>query len=150
MRRRRPRVGGVIQISLPDGRYAYGRVLRDPSMAFYRATTTEPGRPPIGSRDYQFVTGVDSTVDRSDDCPVVGYDPSRDPDDDWPPPRCIRDVVSGKGVQLYYKGAVSPATEAECEGLEPVAVWSYQHVVDRLMGNKNTIWIGTNLIDLPR
>jgi hypothetical protein len=124
-------------------------MLRDAAAAFYRTTTTEPDMPPIGSRDYQFVTGVDSTVDRSDDCPVVGYDPSRDADDDWGPPGCIRPVGSGK-VQLYYKGVISPATEAECEGLEPVAVWSFPQILDRLMGKVDRLWAGDKWVDVPK
>ena len=49
MSRRRPRVGDVIQVTLPTGRYAYGRVLRDASVAFYSGTTVQPGLPPVGT-----------------------------------------------------------------------------------------------------
>jgi hypothetical protein len=56
--RGKPNVGDVIQLTLPSGRYAYGRVLRDASVAFYSETTPEPGAPPVGSRSYQFVVGV--------------------------------------------------------------------------------------------
>jgi len=41
--RRKPRVGDVIQLRLPSSCYAYGRILRDASIAFYSETTTEPG-----------------------------------------------------------------------------------------------------------
>jgi hypothetical protein len=46
MSRRTPRVGDVIQVTLPTGRYAYGRILRDAGVAFYSGTTAEPGLPP--------------------------------------------------------------------------------------------------------
>jgi hypothetical protein len=36
MTRRRPQLGEVLQVALPDGTFAYGRVLRD-GIAFYRA-----------------------------------------------------------------------------------------------------------------
>jgi hypothetical protein len=129
--RRRPAVGDVIQITLPNGSYAYGRVLLDSAVAFYRGTTTTPGQPPIGSRDYQFVVGVYDDVVKSDRCPVVGHDPSRDEDDSWPPPSSIRDVITGR-MQLYVRGVIRQATVEECEGLEPAAAWGYQHIVDRL------------------
>lgn len=66
MSRSGPQVGDVIQVALSTGRYAYGRVLRDASVAFYSETTAEPGLPPIGSRDYQFVVGVYDDVPGSD------------------------------------------------------------------------------------
>ena len=77
MSSRRPRVGAVIQLTLPSGRYAYGRVLRDANVAFYSETTTEPGLPPVGSRDYQFVVGVYDDVFSSVNITVVSHDPSR-------------------------------------------------------------------------
>ena len=133
MSRRKPKVGDVIQIKLPSDCYAYGRVLRDASVAFYSETTTEPGLPPIGSRSYEFVVGVYEDVLKSDEVPVVGYDPSQGPDDEWPPPYCVRDPISG-GTKIYYRGAMTPASAQECEHLEPAAVWDLPHLVDRLMG----------------
>src|ERR1035437_77388 len=52
MGRTRAKVGDVVQVVLPDGTHAYGRVLRQASVAFSRARTVEPRSPPIGSRDY--------------------------------------------------------------------------------------------------
>lgn len=52
----------MIQPALPTGRYAYGRLLRDASVAFYRGTRDAPDQPPIGSRDFQFVVGVNEDV----------------------------------------------------------------------------------------
>lgn len=76
-----PQVGDVIQLALPSDRYAYGRVLRDSSVAFYTDTTEEPGMPPVGSRNYQFVVGVYGDVLTSEGVAVVGHDPSREPED---------------------------------------------------------------------
>lgn len=78
-------MGDVVQFSLRGGHYAYGRVLLDASVAFYRGTSSEPCRPPIGSRDYQFVVGVHDDVLKSKQCPIVGKDPSRTSEEDWPP-----------------------------------------------------------------
>jgi hypothetical protein len=134
MRSRPPQPGDVVEIMLPTERYAYGRVLRDASVAFYRETTDEPGQPPIGSRDFQFVVGVYDDVLKSSS--VVGHDPSRDPEEDWPPPYCVRDVISGE-TKLYHKGVMRPARTEECEGLEPAAVWDLHHIIDRLMGMRD-------------
>ena len=133
MSRRKPQVGDVIQVALPSGCYAYGRVLQDASVGFYNETTTEPGRPPIGSRDYQFVVGVYADVLTSEEVPVVGHDPSQGPDDDWPPPYRVRDPISG-AMKIYHFGLMRSATPEECAELEPAAVWDFHHLVDRLMG----------------
>jgi hypothetical protein len=133
MNSRKPRVGDVIQLTLPSGRYAYGRVLLDASVAFYSKTTAEPGVPPIGSRNYQFIVGVYDDVLTSEGVSVVGHDPSQEPEDDWPPPNSIRDPVSGS-MSIYYHGQIRAATPEECEGMEPAAVWDLHHLVDRLMG----------------
>lgn len=133
MRRTKPQVGDVVQIALPSGKYAYGRVLRDASVAFYRATTEQPERPPIGSRDYQFVVGVYDDVLKSEKVPVIGHDPSQGSEDEWPPPYCVRDAIT-RQVKLYHKGAMRPATEEECRGLEPAAVWDLSHLIERLGG----------------
>jgi hypothetical protein len=133
MRRTRPTVGDVVQFSLPDGTYAYGRVLRDTSVAFYRTTTRRPGEPPIGSRDYQFVVGVYNHVLKSEAVPVVGHDPSIDDDDEWPPPYSVTDHMTGR-IKLYKKGILLNGSADETRGLDPAAVWDLNHVVDRLMG----------------
>jgi len=133
MSRRKARVGDVIQVTLPTNRYAYGRVLRDASVAFYSGTTAEPGIPPIGSHDYQFVVGVYDDVPGSEGAPVVGHDPARGPEDDWPPPNSVRDPISG-AMRIYHHGHMRPAAPGEAEGLERAAVWDLHHLIDRLMG----------------
>lgn len=50
--------GDGCQIALGDGRYVYGRVLRDASMAVYRSVSQHPGAPSIGERDFLFTVGV--------------------------------------------------------------------------------------------
>ena len=90
---RKPKVGDVLQFKLPDGTYAYRRVLRDACLAFYRHRTSESARPPIGERDFEFIVGVYDDVVRSH--PVVGHDPSANDDEDWPPPQGITDPIDG-------------------------------------------------------
>jgi hypothetical protein len=50
-------VGDVVEIALPSGRHAYGRVLRDASIAIYGMVATEPSVPPVGTRDYLLTVG---------------------------------------------------------------------------------------------
>jgi hypothetical protein len=128
----RPAVGDIVEIALPDGTFAYGRVLKDASVAFYRERSTARRQPPIGSRDFEFIVGVyDADLRR---WPVVGHDPSATDDEDWPPPKQIEDVISGTH-QIYDHGEIRLAIGDEWQGLERAAVWNERHVVDRLLGD---------------
>ena len=70
--KRRPPPGSVIQLPLPDGRFAYGRVYRDAAVCFYRYATRLPSEPPIGLRNFAFCVGVYDDVVASWE--VVGVD----------------------------------------------------------------------------
>ena len=93
---KRPRPGTVVQIKLPNGRYAYGRVYDEAGLGVYSQITDEPHKPPIGSRDFQFIIGVYNKVLTSGEWPIVGKDSFGENEDPWPPPRCIIDSISGK------------------------------------------------------
>ena len=138
MAKRRPNVGDVVQIDLPNGTYAYGRVLRE-----RRWRSTVSGRLSrktlrLEAAIDEFTVGVYDDDLRSDHMPVVGYDPSIDLDDEWPPPFRCRDPVTGR-VRLYARGQMRSATEEECQGLERAAGWAHHHLVDRLMGGTRFI-----------
>lgn len=135
MSRRRPKLGDVVQVELPDGTFAYGRVLEDAGVAFYKARSTEPGMPPIGRRDYDFVAAVADHVVRG--WPVVGHDPSQNPADDWPPPSYIDD---GRGrFRIYHKGVLRAASAEEVRGLDPQAIYDIRHVIDRLVTGRRPL-----------
>ncbi|MFI5429650.1 Imm26 family immunity protein [Aeromicrobium sp. UC242_57] len=128
---RRRKVGDVYQFQLSDGRYAYGRVLKDSCVAFYREITVSPDQPPIGSRDYQFVVGVYRHIFGADGVTFVGHDKSRDEADDWPPPMKVVDALTGE-ASLYEHGEIRPAGTVDCDELEPVAAWDLPHLLPRL------------------
>lgn len=126
------KVGDVFQISLPDGKYAYGRIYRDASVGVYEQVSDLPGEPPIGSRAFMFIVGMYEDVLTSGKCPIVGFDGFEDEQSQWPPPNFIKDKISGK-YSIYYKGEIRRASEEECKGLEEAAVWDLHHIVDRIM-----------------
>ena len=95
----KPQVGDVVEIPLSSGGVAYGRVLKDAGIAIYKETAKS--KPPIGSRDYQFVVGVYN--DELKKLSIVDHDPSNSPNEDWPPPRYITDVINGS-KRIYYQG----------------------------------------------
>jgi len=128
--KRQPSPGSVIQVPLPDGRFAYGRVYRDATVCFYRYVTRLPGEPPIGLRDFAFCVGVYDDVAASWE--VVGVDGfSPDEDNGWPPASGVKDPISGSW-QVYHRGVMRAATEDEARDLEPAAVWDRHHILPRL------------------
>ena len=131
-KRFRWKVGNVVEIALPDGTFAYGRLMEDAAVAFYRWRSAASDDPPIGSRDYEFIVGVEYAAVR--EWPVVGYDPAGAGEDDWPPPSFIRDPLNSE-YSIYDHGNIYPSTRAACHGLEEAAVWSANHITDRLMGD---------------
>jgi len=127
MKRSNPQVGDVVEMRLPNNKRAYGRVLKDGGLAVYKPVGSE--ELPIGSRDYQFVVGIYLPDLRR--LPVVAHDPSSNSEEDWPPPSCITDALTG-AKRIYYKGRINPSTQEECEGLEPTAAWHISHIIDRI------------------
>ena len=63
----------------------------------------------------------------------IDHRPFETEEEQWAPPMCIVDKISGK-YKIYYKGKIIPSSKSECEGLEIAAVWDENHIVDRIMG----------------
>ena len=124
--------GDVCQLRLEDDRFAYGRVLRDASVAIYRTTTQIPRTPPIGERDFVFTVGVYEDLPGSQDCPIVGHDPFDDQDQAWPPPYKLVDPINGS-IRIYHRGEIQEAPNpAGAAGLEKAAVWDLHHLLHRI------------------
>lgn len=128
----KPSLGAVCQISLPDGRYAYGRIFKDASIAIYRTVTLRPKSPPIGEREYRFVVGIYDDVPGSARCPIVGQDAFAVNEDPWPPPCKVVDPITG-ALRIYHRGEMRPATDDDgTDGLERAAVWDLDHLTERI------------------
>jgi hypothetical protein len=132
MRKARPRPGAVVQIALPNGKYAYGRIYEDAGIGIYRQLSDVPKKPPLGSHDFQFIVGVYNDVLTSGKCLIIGEDPFIKGEDPWPPPRSIIDPISG-ACSIYHHGKIRSALPEECDGLEIAAVWHLDHIVDRII-----------------
>jgi hypothetical protein len=127
-----PAVGDIVELPLPDGRYAYGRVLRDASVAVLISETSVI--PPVGTRDYECVVGVDEgDLAR---LAVVGHDPAIDEADEWPPPYSVTDPITGES-RIYHRGEIRPHQSADATGLEPAAVWSVEQIVERALTSES-------------
>jgi hypothetical protein len=129
----RRRSGDVVAIPLNDGTFGFGRVLREPLVAFYdlRSEQILPIDAVICA-PVAFVIWVMNRAITHGTWPVIGHAPLS-------PDLCAeraffkKDAISG--ALTIYRDATSdeiPATREECEDLECAAVWEPHHVVDRL------------------
>ena len=128
-----PRIGDIFEIALPDGRFAYGKVFRDASVGIYATVFDSPTRPPVRS-DFAFVVGLYGDVLGNGGWSIIGHEPFETADAEWPPPNSIQDPISGE-YSRYHKGVITPASETECRGLEPAAVWHADHIIRRIIDN---------------
>jgi hypothetical protein len=128
---KRPPPGTIIQIELPNGRYAYARLYEDATVAVYRETSDAKGAPPR-ARDFRFFAGVADRVFASSKVRVVGSDPFDAEEDPWPPPMRIRDPISGE-FRIYHRGQTRVSSADETRGLERAAVWELDGLIERLI-----------------
>ena len=132
-RRCKINVGDVVQIKLPTGNFAYGRVFKDASIGIYKHQSELPDQPPRED-DYAFIVGFYKDALTSGIWPVIEHRPFASDDTSWPPSNYIYDRINGQ-ISIYYRGTMRPSTEAECRGMEKAAVWEANHIIDRIMGS---------------
>ncbi|MDR6726142.1 hypothetical protein J2W91_004648 [Paenibacillus amylolyticus] len=127
------KLGDIYAIPLPNGKFAFGRRLKDASIAIYDHIGDSIEALPK-EEDYQFTVGVYDDVLKSGNWPFVENRPYLDENEAWPPPACIIDRISGE-YSIYHLGEIRTSDRKECEGLEMAAAWDAHHIVDRIMGD---------------
>jgi hypothetical protein len=128
---KRIRLGDVLAIPLNDGRFAFGRVLKDACIGIYRYVAIAKDAPPPLDTQYLFIVGVYRDVLTSGQWPVVARAPFGNEEEAWPPPNVVRDPIDGT-CSIYHHGQMRPASLAECDGLEEAAVWEKEEIIDRI------------------
>lgn len=135
--------GSFLKIILPDGDFCYGRVLKEPLVAFYDLKAKKDCLiERVVSLPILFKIWVMNNAITSGRWTVVGH---VDLDDDLKKsvPFLKQDPISRK-ISLYIDSKETPAVYEQCVGLERAAVWSPEHVESRLydyyMGTPNK-WV---------
>ena len=142
-RRRSFKEGDVIAIALPGGRLCFSRALKSPLMAFYDlAATTVPPIDQIVACPILFKIWVMRL--KPANWTLVGNWPLTEgllkPTDFYK-----RDPISAR-LTRYREGEEVAATREECLQLENAAVWSAEHVEERLLAHiegRPSIWVET-------
>jgi Immunity protein 26 len=127
-------VGDVVAIPLGDGTYGYGRLLREPLIAFYKfRTTTVASAEDVMKAAIAFIVFVMNYSVTEGLWPVIGTAPL-EADLVAEPLFFKRDPISGK-LSIYKDSTAEevPASRNDCNDLECAAVWEPEHVVDRLV-----------------
>jgi len=134
MKKKKPKLGDVFAIPLPDDSYAFGRLHKEGRLAIYKERSSDMSKIPQAT-EYDFFVCVYANLLTDGQWVVIGNIPFINENEAEGPPTYIKDALDGKYF-LYERGEMRPATEKECKGLEVAAVWDRLHVIDRLMGTK--------------
>ncbi|GAA3970749.1 immunity 26/phosphotriesterase HocA family protein [Allohahella marinimesophila] len=136
-------VGDIVKIELEDKSYCFGRVLREPLMAFYDLKTPSiPDVEHILHRPILFKLAVMNSAVTSGRWKVIAN--SQLEEELTHPVSFFKQDPITKAVCLYVDDKEIAASKEECKNLERAAVWSAEHVEDRLrdhfLGVKNS-WV---------
>jgi hypothetical protein len=141
--RRNP--GDVIAIPLGDGTFGFGRVLREPLIAFYDLRSSNLLRlEEILCAPVFLTLLVMNYPITSGSWPVIGNAPL--PNELLKEPLFFKkDPITG-ALTVYRDstGEEVPATREECKELECAAVWEPHHIADRLQdhfANRTNKWV---------
>ena len=130
-KRIRRRVGDVAIIPLGEGNLiAYAVVLDDASFAIFDARGDLSVERALQRTPMFYVAVMDSAI-KSGRWPVITV-----PKDFVPqlsaPATFMQDPLNPEKIHIYHLGRMTPATREDIAGLECTAVWSPEHVEDRV------------------
>ncbi|NML35505.1 immunity 26/phosphotriesterase HocA family protein [Paraburkholderia antibiotica] len=129
--RGRGKVGDVVMIDLGNESFGYGRVLLEPTMAFYDLRSREM----VAAREVVkapvlFTIWVLNKAIKSEKWEVIGNLPLED--HLKAEPKFFKQDMLSKKFFIYDDVKNIPATREDCIGLERASVWEANHVEDRL------------------
>ncbi len=122
----KPRKGHFFGIELNDGRYVFGRVLKNPLCAFYASVSDHvlDVDEITGSKVAFKVWVMDNAFERPN-WRIIGFR-SLEAQLEKRVWFFKQDPIS-KTVSLYSEGEERPVSKEECRNVERAAVWSAQH-----------------------
>lgn len=157
LKRYRWKPGDVFRIELDSGRFCYSQACRFPEIAFFDQADdgslclTDVDTLPVAFRIF-----VHKSVPKESDWQLLGNQAVR-PEFETQALRFKQDNISGR-LSLYHESFAAPQFEkettlAECAGLENVAVWEPNTVMDRLAAHfsgEKCKWVMSHAINQSR
>lgn len=126
MKKKRMKIGDIMEICLPNGEKVYGRLFKESTLGIFK--DKERIR-------YFFFVAVFSSVLSEPEWPIVEHLPFPTEGEEWAPKRFVKDPITGD-YSIYDKGKIVDSSYEECKGLESASVWSKSHLIDRLLGDE--------------
>lgn len=125
--------GAVVTVPLGDGLHTYAQMLDEPEYAFFDCRTRDDLSATVAaSRPVLFRLWVTASAHTRGRWPKIGTAPVAGALQS-PVLRFNQDPLRPQDIRLTYDGFTGRlGSVAECEGLERAAVWSPEHVEDRL------------------
>lgn len=130
---RRRKIGDIYAIELPNGKYAFGRIMKESGLALYKEMGDSVSNFPE-TEEYMFIISVYDYVFKESKWIYICNKSFENEADSWPPKRSVYDIIANS-YSVYYKGEFFPSTKKECENLESATVWGTKSLIDRLMGD---------------
>ena len=128
-------VGAVLEIDLHDGHFAYGRILGGADYGVYNLYSPQQltDIKQIIQRPMLFIVAVYNSAVNSSRWIKIGK-ASLPPALQELPFKFIQDALHPDRFELYNSitGEITPTLKAACKGLERCAVWSPEHVEERI------------------
>ena len=128
----KPVPGDVFEIKMVSGRFAYGYYLLHGSTAFFDifSNTKLPMEEVVENR-IRFTISVRDYIIKKGIWKKIGHVPHYEKR--FPTPRYfIQDALHKERFEIYFAGKITPARMRDCIGLERMASWDLEHVLERL------------------
>ena len=123
-KRPKPRLGDVVAIPLPDGRYAFARLYRSNEFGVLRTvSSTMPPLEDLKRLGFAFfLAGTDEAIKRGD-WPIVAEWPFASGEEPWAPPKAawyLRDLKQWTtgSPKVTHRDEIRAASETEVAGMD--------------------------------
>lgn len=122
---KRLQIGDVYSVALPDGKFAFGRVMRENAVQFFGYTDNKGIELATDNMKISFTVYVYPSSFKDDRMQYVENVPFGDIDDSWAPLTYSYDPVFGK-YSTYFRGKMIPVRKRRAKGLSqrPPGNWS--------------------------
>lgn len=131
MKKFKRKVGDIVKIQIEDEDYCFGHLLEEPLIAFYDLKSDrDPTIEDLVQLPILFKIWVMNHAITSGRWRIIGHHPLNSKLSESV--KFFKQDPISKKIYLYENSKEVPSSYGQCEGLERAAVWSPEHVEDRL------------------
>jgi len=141
------KLGMVVAVPLPDGRFAFGKVFKDTDLGVYDFVSKKmESLKAVTAHKIAFFQPVTDEPIKSGEWPILGEEPFPDEESSWGPPKVVgvfpEMEVDPSRLKISHKGTYRQATPKEAAGKDielfcQRAELCVDIIVDRLINGNN-------------